>query len=121
MSTIAVPAPTASTICVLKRRLISALVTLEEAHVSRATIAAAVGGRLTRQAGAVDRAQVAHVEALARTVGRLSDSLTPVGIETWMTTPNRLLDGATPRDELAAGNHDRVEAAAESFDAGSYV
>lgn len=51
----------------------------------------------------------------------LSDSLSPLGVEQWMHAKNRLLGGRQPIALLAAGQHEEVRAAAESFIAGSYV
>ena len=50
----------------------------------------------------------------------LEDSLTPVGIDQWLRSANRVLGGRRPLELIAEGNVARVVAAARAFVDGAY-
>lgn len=49
-----------------------------------------------------------QVPGVDEVVQALRPALLPLTIASWVTAPNRKLDGATPIDALRAGDHSRV-------------
>lgn len=93
---------------------------------TQATVAAACGStdRSVRQwerGGSIRRRNADRLFALADTVLVLCETLTLDGVEQWLWSRMRALQGRRPVELLADGEHEEVVAAARRFVEGTYV